>query len=117
VVEDRADAVECAHCCETEQVTVSARVERSGQAILTVLREVAPADAETFAAEYRAALQQAATSFDLTESELVLDRWWGIAYLRSNPPTDEERELVRRLRAGEDVGWSSPEEYRAARQA
>lgn len=68
-----------------------------------------------FAAEYRGALNRAAASLDLTESERVLNRWWGTAYLRLNPPTDDERELVRRLHAGEDVGWASPQEYVAAR--
>ncbi|WP_344806799.1 hypothetical protein [Microlunatus ginsengisoli] len=35
----------------------------------------------------------------------MLDRWWGIAHLRLNPPTEEERDLVHRLHAGGDVGW------------
>ncbi|HET9649114.1 MAG TPA: DUF6247 family protein [Microlunatus sp.] len=66
--------------------------------------------AAQFASEHRAALQPTAATFDLSESEPVLDRWWGIAHLRLNPPTAEERGLVRRLNAGEDVGWSSPQE-------
>ena len=95
-------------------MTVDVRVERSGTAVLDALRSVAPEEAELFATEYRNALTRAADSFDLSESDLVLNRWWGIAYLRLNPPTDEEREIVRRLHAGEDVGWSSPQERLAA---
>jgi len=88
-------------------------VERSGAAILRTLRHVSAGEAKQFADEYRAALQRAVSTFDLSESERVLNRWWGIAYLRLNPPTEEERDLVRRLRAGEDVGWSSPLERSA----
>jgi len=90
------------------------KVERSGAAILLTLQEVSAGEADQFADEYRAALQRAASTFDLSESERVLDRWWGIAHLRLNPPIEEERDLVRRLRAGEDVGWSSPQERSAA---
>jgi hypothetical protein len=78
------------------------------------LRDAAPEEAELFASEYRDALNRAAASLDLSDSEQVLNRWWGIAYLRLNPPTDEEREIVRRLKAGEDVGWSSPQERLSA---
>ena len=59
-------------------------------------------------------MTRAVDTFDLSESEEVLNRWWGVAYLRLNPPTDEEREMVRRLHAGEDVGWTSPQERLAA---
>jgi hypothetical protein len=85
-------------------------VDRSGAAILRTLQEVSADEAEQFADEYRTALQRAAGTFDLSESERVLDRWWGIAHLRLNPPTEDEQDLVRRLNAGEDVGWSSPQE-------
>ena len=91
-------------------MSVDVTVERSGPAILRALQDMSADDAERFAAEYRAVLEGAANTFDLSESERVLDRWWGIAHLRLNPATDEERDLVRRLNEGEDVGWSSPEE-------
>lgn len=90
------------------------KVARTGPAIVEALQDMAPQEAEQFAAEYRAALGRAATSLDLTESEQVLDRWWGVAYLRLNPPTDQERDLVRRIDAGEEVGWASPQEWLAA---
>lgn len=68
-----------------------------------------------FEAEFGDALQQAAAAFDLAPVNRVLNRWWGTAHLRLNPPTLEERDLVRRLQAGENVGWPSPEEWLAAR--
>lgn len=92
-------------------MVVEVRVARTGPAILRALQDAAPNEAQAFVAEYRAALGRAATSLDLTESEQVLDRWWGIAYLRLNPPTEEERAVVRRVDAGEDVGWASPQEW------
>ena len=91
------------------------RVARSAPAILHVLRDVAPTEATQFESEFRDALQQAAARLDLAPAERVLDRWWGIAHLRLNPPTAEERDLAHRLQAGEEVGWPSPEERLTAR--
>jgi hypothetical protein len=95
-------------------MAVDVRVERSAPAILQVLRDVAPAEAAQFESEFRYALQQAASAFDLAPVNRVVTRWWGIAYMRLNPPTAEERETATRLRAGEDVGWASAEERLAA---
>ena len=95
-------------------MVVQVKVARTGPAILQALRDVAPGEAETFAGEYRAALRRAAASLDVSEAEQVLTRWWGVAYLRLNPPTVEERDLVRRLEAGEDVRWASPQEWLSA---
>ena len=95
-------------------MAVDVRVERSAPAILQVLRDVAPAEAAQFEGEFQDALQQASATFDLCHVNRVVNRWWGIAYLRLNPPTGEEREAARRLRAGEDVGWASAEERVAA---
>ena len=95
-------------------MAVEVKVARTGQGILSALQEVSQAEAEVFAAEYREALRIASESLDLTESERLLDRWWGLAYLRLNPPTAEEREILRRLDAGEEVGWSSPQAWLAA---
>lgn len=93
---------------------VDIKVGRSGSAILRTLLDLAPDESESFTTEYRAALSRAARSFDLSESEEILNRWWGIANLRANPPTAQERETARLLESGEDVGWSSPEEWIAA---
>ena len=75
---------------------------------------MAPAEAARFEGEFRDALQQATATFDLSPVNRVVNRWWGIAYLRLNPPTGEERDAALRLRAGEDVGWGSPQERLAA---
>ena len=69
-------------------MVVQVKVARTGPAILQALRDVAPGEAETFAGEYRAALRRAAASLDVSEAEQVLTRWWGVAYLRLNPPTE-----------------------------
>ena len=95
-------------------MAVDVRVERSAPAILQVLRGVAPAEAAQFESEFQDALQQASATFDLSPVNQIVNRWWGIAYLRLNPPTAEERDAARRLRAGEDVGWASPQERLAA---
>jgi hypothetical protein len=95
-------------------MVVEAKVARTGPAIRQALQDVAPGEAETFAGEYGAALRGAAASLDVSEAEEVLTRWWEVAYLRLNPPTEEEREFVRRLEAGEDVGWASPQDWLAA---
>ena len=90
-------------------------VERSGAAVRDALLEASPADAEDFETEFGAALARAAESLDLAEAERVLTHWWGIAHLRLQPLSEAELDTVRRFHAGEDVGWSSPDEYRAAR--
>ena len=90
-------------------MTIEVRIARTGPAILSALQDVSPAEAVTFADEYRKALQRASASLDLAESERLLDRWWGVAYMRLNPPTAEELEIRRRLDAGEEVGWPSPQ--------
>lgn len=95
-------------------MAVEVRIERSAPAILRVLRETSPTEALLFEAQFRDALHRAAETFDLTPADQLLNRWWGIAHLRLNPPTAEERDIARRLHAGEDVGWSSPQEWLAA---
>lgn len=95
-------------------MAVDVRVERSARAILQVLRDVAPTEADQFEGEFQDALQQASAAFDLSPVNQVVNRWWGIAYLRLNPPTTEEREAARRLQASKDVGWASPQERLAA---
>jgi hypothetical protein len=67
-----------------------------------------------FERDFCDALQQASATFDLSPVNRVVNRWWGIAYLRLNPPTAKEQDAIRRLHAGEDVGWASPQESLAA---
>jgi hypothetical protein len=79
-------------------------LERSGPSIRAVLAELAPHDLVEFEAEFRIALAEADDDFDLSRVQAVIDKWWGRAYLRMHPPTEEERALVARFRAGDDTG-------------
>ena len=58
-------------------------------------------EAAPFESEFRDALQQASATFDLAPVNRVVNRWWGVAYLRLNPPTGAEREATRRLPAAQ----------------
>ena len=98
-------------------MVATTKIARSGQAISNALRELSPSEAVEFDREYRYALVRAADTFDLTEAETLLTRWWGIANLRANPLTEAEHELVRRFHAGEDVGRPSPTARTTAEQA
>jgi len=74
---------------------VTTKIERSGRAVHAALADLSPEEAERFQHEYRDALTHAADTFDLTEAESMLTRWWGIANIRANPsPTKND-------------GWSS----------
>lgn len=84
------------------------RIERSGAAVQAALARMSPEDAETFQCEYRGALTRAATTLDLSEAEAVLTHWWGIATIRANPLTPAEQEIVRRVRAGEELPPGPP---------
>lgn len=89
-------------------MVVTTKIARSGRDISAALHELSPHEATEFDQQYREALARAADTFDLTEAETVLTRWWGIATLRANPLTEEEHDLMRRFHAGEDVGRPSP---------
>lgn len=85
--------------------TTTTKLERSGPAIRTALAECAPTECRQFEAEFQQAVAQAGETFDLAPVDAVLDHWWGIAAIRANPLTEQERELVGRARAGDDTGW------------
>lgn len=89
-------------------MVVTTKIARSGRDISAALQELSPQEAAEFDQQYREALVRAADTFDLTEAEAVLTRWWGIVTLRANPLTEEEHDLIRRFHAGEDVGRPSP---------
>ncbi|GAA1436003.1 hypothetical protein GCM10009616_34720 [Microlunatus lacustris] len=95
-------------------MVATTKIARSGQAISNALRDLSPHEADEFDQEYRDALVRAADTFDLTEAETTLTRWWGIANLRANPLTEAEHDLIRRFHAGEDVGRPSPTARTAA---
>lgn len=91
---------------DTRRVTVTtAKIERTGPSIRAALAEFAPAECEQFEAEFQQALGQAARLFELASLDAVLDRWWGIAAIRTNPLNEPEHELVAHAQAGGYSGW------------
>jgi hypothetical protein len=88
----------------TDSVTTPKFPERSGPAVRAVLAELARNDLVEFEAEFRIALAEADEDFDLARVQAVIDKWWGCAYLRMYPPTEEERAVVARCAAGDDAG-------------
>lgn len=84
-------------------MAVTTIIGRSCRAVDVALADLSPEEPERIQREYRDALTHAAETFDLTEVESVLTRWWGIAHTRANPLSDAERWLVQRVQAGEDV--------------
>lgn len=85
-------------------MTAATRIERSGPAIRAALAEVSPDECAQFEAELASALEQASAELDLAPADEVLDRWWGIAAIRTNPLSEAEREQVARARAGDFTG-------------
>jgi Family of unknown function (DUF6247) len=91
----------------TRGMTVATtRVERSPGAIRAAL---GPGECAQFEAEFREAAARSGDQLDLAPIDRVLDRWWGVAAIRSNPLSDEERALVARAHAGDDSGWVIPD--------
>ena len=84
------------------------KIERSAPAIHAALMESSPSEATQFIEAYRAALVEAAETSGLADAEAVLTHWWGIAHIRANPLTSEEREIVRRIRDGADLPAGPP---------
>jgi hypothetical protein len=86
-------------------------IERSGPAIRAALLTHAPAEeCAQFEVELRSALVQAAENLDLSGPLAVLRRWHALATLAANPPTDDEREQIRRVKAGDLTGLSTRDE-------
>jgi hypothetical protein len=85
-------------------------VERSGPAIRAVLLAYAPERCAQFEAEFRSALALARESFDLSTAQGVLTHWQAVALMAANPLTDQERELLARVRAGDCTGLTTRDE-------
>lgn len=77
------------------------RVDRTGPSIRAALAAASPDELPDFEAEFHIALAEADDDFDTSRIEQVLTRWWGVAHLRLNPPTDDERSIVDQLAAGD----------------
>lgn len=76
-------------------------VQRSGPAIQAALAQAAPQELPEFEAELRIALAEADDDLDLARVDRVLNRWWGRAHLRLNPPTPEENAVIAQVAAGD----------------
>lgn len=87
------------------------RIERSGPAIRAALADVSASECAQFEAEFAQALVRAGAECDLAPAEQVLDRWWGIAAIRANPLSVEERERVARARDGDFTGLLARDEH------
>ena len=87
-----------------KRMVMSVGIERTGPAIRTALAELAPDDLVEFEAEFRRALAEADDDFDLQKVHAVIDKWWGVAHLRQNPPTPEERAVIDRVLDGDFSG-------------
>lgn len=90
--------------------TATTRIERSGPAIRTALAVVSPEECAAFEAEFAQALARAGVEFDLAPVEQVLDRWWGIAVIRANPLSEQERVQVARAKTGDFTGLLARDE-------
>jgi hypothetical protein len=85
-------------------------LDRSAPAILQALRDVAPGEAALFEGDFREALRQASATFDLSPVDRIVTGGGGSLTCASTLPLSKNAIL----RAGEDVGWASPEERLAA---
>lgn len=98
----------------TETVTTVPALLRprpSAAEIRTALVEHAPGSVPEFERDFRAALTQAAASFDTTVIDDVLERWQRIAAARSVKLSQAEHEQLHRARDGDFDGlWEQTEQ-------
>lgn len=91
--------------CATDTPEYSPRwVDRSGPAIRAALLAYAPERCAEFEADFHSALALAADSLDLSGPQAVLQHWQAVAIMEANPLTDEERESLKRAKAGDSSG-------------
>ena len=86
-------------------------IQRSGPAVRAALLAYASAeDCAQFEAELRSALAQAAKDLELSGPQEVLAHWHALVTMAANPFTDEERELITRMEAGDYSGLHTQDE-------
>lgn len=90
---------------------VTTKIERSGPAIRAALAEFAPDECALFETEFQRAMARASESFELAPLDAVLDQWWGIAAIRANPLSEEERAQVERAKTGDFTGLLARDEH------
>jgi uncharacterized protein DUF6247 len=87
------------------------KIKRSGPVIRAALAEFAPDECAQFEAEFQRVIAQASETFNLAPLDTMLDEWWGIAAIRANPLSEQERAQVERARDGVFDGlWARDED-------
>jgi len=87
-------------------------IERTGPAVRAALLVYASAEeCAQFEAELRSALARAAEDLDLSGPQEVLAHWHALVTMDANPFTDEERELIERMKAGDYTGLRTQDEH------
>jgi hypothetical protein len=80
-------------------------IERTGPAVRAALLAYSSAEeCAQFVAELRSTLVRAAEDLDLSGPLEVLAHWHALVTVDANPFTDEERELLARMKAGDYPG-------------
>jgi hypothetical protein len=87
------------------------KIERSAPAVRAVLAQVSPDECAQFEVEFAEGLARAGAEFDLAPAEAVLDRWWGIAAIRLNPLSEQEKAQVVAARGGAVAGLRALDEH------
>ena len=86
-------------------------IERTGPAVRAALLKYSSAkECAQFEAELRSALARAAEDLDLSGPLEVLAHWHALATADANPFTDEEREQIERMEAGDYTGLHTRDE-------
>jgi Family of unknown function (DUF6247) len=87
-------------------------IERTGPAVRAALLKYSSAEeCAQFEAEMRSALARAAEDLDLSRPLEVLAHWHALATADANPFTDEEREQIERMEAGDYTGLHTRDEH------
>lgn len=87
-------------------------IERTGPAVrAALLAYSSPEECAQFEAELRSALARAAEDLDLSGPQEVLAHWHALATMDANQPTDKERELITRMKAGDYTGLRTQDEH------
>lgn len=97
----------------TDMPRYATMIERSGPAVRAALLTYASAEeCMLFEAELRSALARAAEDLDLSGPQEVLAHWHALVTMDANYPfTDEERELIARMKAGDCTGLLTQDEH------
>ena len=87
-------------------------IERTGPAVRAALFKYSSAEeCAQFEAELRSALARAAEDLDLSGPLEVLAHWHALPTAHPNPFTDQEREQIGRLEAGDYTGFHTRDEH------